>query len=420
MVLYNLQFIRTSFEIACYGEKYRGCRLTGLELGILRFVNYKDIFMKTYQIGIVGYGGFGKFLHHWWNALAGVKVAAASDGRFEDDLTGEFKKYNKWEDLIADDQLDIVSIATPPAFHVKIACAAMRSGKHVLLEKPVAITVEQAETLLQVQQETGKVIMVDHMLRYNPIIKAFIELSKEEVFGKLRHAVVSNYAQDDSLPADHWFWDKEVSGGIFIEHGVHFFDIINALTDQKFTKVYGVSHGRNNEQVDQVSAMVLYDEGLIASHYHSFSGPGFFEETTIRLMYDLAKVEIKGWIPMSGSIKLLANVSTRDKLNKIPGIKIINVEQIAGLVDVSRPEGWGDISATQTASINCGGVTYQSDEMIAAEFEITQSKSEIYGHCLKSIIYDLVAKIENPSHQLNVTVDDAIESLKIAVLAENQ
>ncbi|RZK60554.1 MAG: Gfo/Idh/MocA family oxidoreductase [Pedobacter sp.] len=376
--------------------------------------------MKTYQIGIVGYGGFGKFLHHWWNTLATVKVAAASDGRFEDELTGEFRKYNKWEDLIADDDLDIVSIATPPAFHVKIACAAMRSGKHVLLEKPVAITVKEAETLRQVQHETGKVIMVDHMLRYNPIIKALIKLSKEETFGKLRHAIVSNYAQDESLPAEHWFWDKEVSGGIFIEHGVHFFDIINALTDQKFTKVYGASHGRNEQQVDQVSAMVLYNEGLIASHYHSFSGPGFFEETTIRLMYDLAKVEIKGWIPMSGSIKVLANAATREKLNHIPGLKIINAEQISGLVDVSRPEGWGDTSATDNVSIKAGGLDYQADEMISAEFEITQSKSEIYGHCLKSIIYDLITKIENPSHQLNVTLDDAIESLKIAELAEKQ
>lgn len=392
----------------------------GLQLTQLLKFKLSNIFMKTYQIGIVGYGGFGKFLHHWWNTLEGVKVAAASDGKFEDDVTGDFRKYNKWEDLIADERLDIVSIATPPAFHVKIASAAMRSGKHVLLEKPVAITIAEAETLRQVQQETGKVVIVDHMLRYNPIIKAFIALSKDEIFGKLRHAVVSNYAQDDSLPADHWFWDKNVSGGIFIEHGVHFFDIINALTNQKFSKVYGVSHGRNNQQIDQVSALVLYNQGLIAGHYHSFSGPGFFEETTIRLTYDLAKVEIRGWIPMCGSIKFLANEGTKENLNLIPGLKINKTEPIGGLVDFSRPEGWGDTSATETTNVKGGGLTYQVDEMISAEFEISQSKSEIYGYCLKSILNDLITKIENPSHQLQVTLDDAIESLRIAALAEDQ
>jgi predicted dehydrogenase len=374
--------------------------------------------MKTYNIGIIGYGGFGQFLHHCWNKLDSVKIVAVSDQSLDDDDSENFRKYKHWQNLIDNEQIDIVSVATPPAFHAEIACAAMRKNKHVLLEKPIAMDISGAEQILQTQKETGKVITVDHMLRYNPIISAFIQLSHEGTFGKLRHVVVSNYAQDEALPAEHWFWDKQISGGIFVEHGVHFFDIVNALTEQKFTKVYGCSHNRNDKQQDQVSAMVLYNEGLIASYYHSFSGPGFFEQTTIRLMYDLAKVEIEGWMPMNGKMQILVNGPAKSRLDKIPGLQIEQVVPVAELMDISRPEGWGKSSAEAISGIKSGGIAYDVEEKVSATFKIQQTKSEVYAACVRTILLDLITKIEDPTVKLGVTAENAYESLKIAVLAD--
>jgi len=374
--------------------------------------------MKEYKIGIVGYGGFGKFLHHWWNELDGVKVVAISGGTLKDADSYGIRHYDSWEDLLEDEEIDIVSIATPPSLHVEMACAAMRKNKHVLLEKPVALTNEGVEEILRTQQETGKVITVDHMLRYNPIVKSLLELSKDETFGKLRHAVVSNYAQDESLPAEHWFWDKEISGGIFIEHAVHFFDIVNALTNQKVVKVTGSSHNRNERQQDQVSAMVLYNEGLIASHYHAFSGPGFFEQTTIRLTYDLARIEIEGWMPTTGRFQALINSANKERINILPELDIEISTPIGEITDLSRPEGWGDLSGEARKTIRCGGEEYTADTLISGTFKLSQTKSEIYGTCVQDIMKDIVAKIENPDHKLRVTVQDAYESLKIAVLAD--
>jgi predicted dehydrogenase len=374
--------------------------------------------MKKYTIGIIGYGGFGKFLHHWWSRLEHVNVTAVYGGTVDRSVYENVKEYERWEDLLSDDAIDIISIATPPALHVEMACAAMRHRKHVLLEKPAALHREGAEKLVQTQKETGMVITVDHMLRYNPIVKALIQLSKDETFGKLRHVVVSNYAQDESLPAEHWFWDKTLSGGIFIEHGVHFFDIVNALSDQKAVAVQGSAHNRNEKQQDQVAALVRYNDGLIASHYHSFSGPGFFEETTIRLRYDLASIEVRGWIPMKGTIKALIKKEDRVKLSKIPGFKSDDVTPISGLTDDSRPEGWGDASSSRGASIMAGGISYGLDEMLTGSFEIVKTKSEVYGVCLQDIISDLIQKIENPQHRLIVTLEDAIDSVKTALLAD--
>ena len=246
--------------------------------------------MKKYKIGIIGYGGFGKFLHHWWSKLENVEVVAVADGAGHLRYAENCRIYHNWEELLNDEEIEIVSIVTPPGLHAEMACAAMKAGKHVLLEKPAALTEESARLIIDTQKETGMVITVNHMIRYNPIIQNFMQLGQSGVFGKIRHAVVNNYAQDESLSPDHWFWNEEISGGIFIEHGVHFFDIINALSGQQYSKVYGTSHSRNESQRDRVAAMVLYNDGLIANYYHAFSGPGFFEQTTIELVYDLARV----------------------------------------------------------------------------------------------------------------------------------
>lgn len=376
--------------------------------------------MKKYKVGIIGYGGFGKFLHHWFAQMENVEVIAISDSGNHFKGDEHCTSYRDWKELLKNPEVELVCIVTPPGMHAEMACAAMKAGKHVLLEKPVAITEESAQQILQVQQETGLVITVDHMIRYNPIIQNLMELGKSGALGQLRHVVVNNYAQDASLPQNHWFWDEEMSGGIFIEHGVHFFDIVNALSGQQYSKVYGFSHHRNESQRDRVAAMVMYDEGLIASYYHAFSGPGLFEQTTINLAYDLGRVVIEGWMPMKGTVKALVNKQTKEQLKSIPGWEVTDTERINESKDVSRPEGWGDADPSNpddSQLIYCGGIGYQVDELVSGSFEIHQTKGEVYGKCVQSILSDMILKIENKDHELQITIGDALEALKIAILA---
>lgn len=359
--------------------------------------------MKKYRVGIIGYGGFGKFLHQWWEKMDQVRVVAIADSKVELHEVASCQVYRHWEELLASDQVDIVSIVTPPSVHAEIAIAAMLAGKHVMLEKPVAISLEQADAILKTQQQTGMRIMVNHMLRYNPILREMAKLSLGGSLGKLRQAEVSNYAQDSSLPADHWFWNRDFSGGIMVEHGVHFFDVINSLTTQKVQRVTGLSSFRNPAQQDQVSATVQYDGGLIAQHYHSFSGPGFFEQTTIRLHFDLARVEINGWIPMSGSLTALVEGASGELLDALPGWELADVQAFG---DADREE-----------RIFAGGIGYSVDHIITGRFKLPTAKSEIYGKCVQDILADLICLIEDPGHRPQVTVQDAVASLAIALQA---
>ncbi|GAG41312.1 unnamed protein product, partial [marine sediment metagenome] len=229
--------------------------------------------------------------------------------------------YHRWEELAADPDVEIVVIATPPFTHADMACEALSRGKHVLIEKPMATSLEDARRIMDLRDKTGRVAGIDYMLRFNPLVEALAAITHSGVLGELRRAIVENYAQDEILPQDHWFWDRELSGGILVEHGVHFFDLINGLTTATPQRVSGRTHSRNNSQEDQALAMVVYDNGLMATHYHAFSRPGFFEHTSIRLVYDLAQVDLQDWIPLAGQITALVNGTTAKALYGLPGFR---------------------------------------------------------------------------------------------------
>ena len=375
--------------------------------------------MKIHNIGIVGYGGFGQFLKNSWQELDNVRIIAVADEIESRNPGGDIKFYNQWKDLLTDKQVDIVSVVTPPQSHAAIACAAMENGKSVLIEKPMATEIQDAKRVIEVRDRTGSVATVNYMLRFNPIVEVLAKLTKEGVFGKLRHVNVENYAQDEGLPIDHWFWNPEVSGGILIEHAVHFIDLIHSMTEQRHVSVTGFCHKRNTRQEDQVLACAHYDGGLIATHYHAFARPGFFENTSLRLCYDLAQIDLEGWIPLTGKISAIVNHQTKDVMTKLPGFRICSEHAIEAMKDFSRPEGWGQTHSTSKTSrkICSGGIEYDAEELIDGRFNIEKDKQEVYSDCVRAMLLDLICKVDNPRHHMRVELEDGLASLEIAQLA---
>ncbi len=375
--------------------------------------------MKVYNLGIVGFGGFGQFLKNSWEKLDNVKVIAVADEIADRNPGGDVKFYSDWHDLAASNGVDIVSISTPPCSHAEIACAMMESGKHILVEKPMATTVKDARKIIATRDKTGRAATVDYMIRFNPMMEVIAHITKSNVLGRLRHFNLENYAQDDGLPLSHWFWDKDIAGGILIEHAVHFIDLVHSLTDQRYTAVAGLAHNRNGRQEDQVLAAVHYNGGLIATHYHSFARPGFFENTSMRLNYDLAQIDIAGWIPLCGQINTIINSKNLAELEKLPGFKITHRCSVSEVQDQSRPSGWGGVKEKSAGhkKIKAGGIEYEVEENVIAEFGLEKPKQEVYTDSVRRMLCDLIRKIENPDHTLRVSLEDGLSSLEIACKA---
>ena len=100
---------------------------------------------------------------------------------------------------------------------------------------------------------------------------------------------------------DHWFWDEARSGGIFVEHGVHFFDAATMLIDDAATSVQAVAARRADGPVDLVSATVAHGDAL-ATHTHSFTHAHRCERQLMRLDCGAAEVRVDGWIPVRAVI----------------------------------------------------------------------------------------------------------------------
>jgi predicted dehydrogenase len=374
------------------------------------------------NLGIVGYGGFGQFLHCAWKVLDEVNIMAVADLSRPETLDMGIQFYSDWRDLLADPGIDIVSVVTPPSTHAEIACAAMEAGKQVLIEKPLATRHDDAVRILAVRDRTKQAAGIGFMLRFHPLLRTIKAWCESKCFGMLRRVVIENYAQDESLPPDHWFWNKDISGGILVEHGVHFIDLVNHLAAAKVTSVHGLSHKRNPRQEDRVLATVLYEDGLVATHYHAFARPGFFERTTIRTVFDLAEIELEGWIPLDGHVRALVNPETERELAKLPGLVITERMRVDEVQDLSRPKGWGlakDHRVSTEGIVRSGGMLYHVEDLITGTFSTGRTKGEVYGGCLRSLLSDFVKAVTTPGHQLGVPLECGLEALEIALAASD-
>ncbi len=369
-------------------------------------------------IGIVGYGGFGQFLHRSWLTLPGARVVAVADGdparrptaagvRFYPDLDG----------LLADPAVELVALVTPPNAHADQSIRAMDAGRHVLIEKPLATNRADAERIIAARDRTGRVAAVDYMLRFHPLVEALAALSKAGTLGKLRRVAVENEAQDETLPAEHWFWDEAVSGGILVEHAVHFIDLVAALGAGPAVRVTGVQHRRDERRTDQVLADVVHEGGLVATHYHAFQRPGFFERTAIRLSYDLGQFDLLGWIPLTGTLTALVDPAAREALARLPGFIIETETPLGALPDGSRPAGWGPTAHDHPGAVVSGGVRYPVTTQLVARFGLSQPKGDVYAACVRAALADVIASIENPTHRLRVPLEVGLSSLDIALRA---
>ena len=373
---------------------------------------------KSNNIGIIGYGGYGQFIYSTLANHESTKIIAISDLNKPIAIPKSTKYYAEYKELLLNNDIDIIWIATPPYTHVKLAISALKMGKNVIVEKPMALSLEDCQRIIEVADQEKKHIVVDFMLRSHPFIQAIKRWYSENVFGNLRRVFVENYAQDELLSKSHWFWDKSKSGGILIEHGIHFVDLVNYICNSKPINISGYGFSRNEKQEDQVICNIHYENNIITTHYHDFSRPGFFEETTITFVFDLGKIILYGWIPLEAEILVLTNKSIIRKIQQAPNIYFYDEQLISNIENVSRPKGWGNVyKMPKQNQIKSGSDKYTVDRLSRAKLKLTSGKDKIYMQLIRQIFDDFTESINSGHYQNSGNV---LESHQIAIEGQNR
>jgi len=361
---------------------------------------------RKLALGLIGCGAFGQFcLETYWQ-MPQVRIAAVADvaAVAADAAARKFSVPGLHDpaELIGRDDVDIVHIATPPASHHELAMAALTSGKHVLCEKPLAINVRQADEMLAAGRSAGRIIVVNFVLRYNAVTDAVKAILDSKVLGEPLSARITNCAADTNLPPEHWFWDKSVSGGIFIEHGVHFFDLY----------AYWFGPGRvidahaetrpATRQEDRVMCTVRHDRGTVASHYHGFDQLSMMDRTDHRIVCECGDIRVDGWIPLRLSIDAALDAAGVEKLASLcPGC---TVETLAE---------YGD-----RAGRTCGrGKTRNVDRRVRLEYCPNDDKQAVYTESVRSLLADQIALVHDPHHHRVITEANGRDAVALAEAA---
>ena len=254
------------------------------------------------RLGVVGAGGFALFVDQAIRTLPQLHVVAVTDrdpARARDFAEPHGARVHaSTDDLLADPEVDAVLLATPPAQHAELSLTALAAGKHVFCEKPAALDPEQAAQVAQQVQATSLGYVVDHVIHYNPLVQLLHRLQRQGVLGQVQRFSFDNDAGDSELPPGHWFWDPRVSGGILLEHGVHFFDVARLLLGRRELEVQTRTRQRDDGRVDTVVSTVVHEGGALATHCHGFSHANPTERQLMRIDFGLGEARLEGWIPL--------------------------------------------------------------------------------------------------------------------------
>jgi len=142
------------------------------------------------NLALIGAGFWGKNLARIFHQLGTLKVICDSS---EDILSSKVAEYPdiqttiSFSEVLASQEIDAVAIATPAEAHFSMVKNSLLSGKHVFVEKPLAMTTLQGEELVQIARENEKILFVGHILQYHPAIIALKKMLAEGALGKLQY-----------------------------------------------------------------------------------------------------------------------------------------------------------------------------------------------------------------------------------------
>ncbi len=174
-----------------------------------------------------------------------------------------FHTYNSFEEILADDEVDVVLVATPNDDHKELSIRAMRAGKNVLCEKPVMMTSKDLEDVMAVAKETGKVFYPRQNRRWDKDYLTMKKIYDEKLIGDVFH-VASRYHGSRGIPGD-WRGIKEKGGGMMFDWGVHLLDRIVLMIPEKIKKVYcKTTHVTNDEVDDGFTMHMTFESGKTA------------------------------------------------------------------------------------------------------------------------------------------------------------
>jgi predicted dehydrogenase len=229
------------------------------------------------NIGVIGYGYWGPNIVRNFFATSGCTVKMVADGRPERlsllaRVFPSIQGVKDAEDLISCADIDAVVIATPVFTHFALAKRALMAGKHILIEKPMTSSVEEADELINLAEQKGLTLMADHTFLYTGAVQKMKEIIQTEVIGTPLYFDSSRINLGLFQPDINVLWDL----------APHDISILTYLITEKPESINatGISHTRN--KIENIAYLTVnYNSNFIAHFACSWSSPVKVRQTLI-------------------------------------------------------------------------------------------------------------------------------------------
>jgi predicted dehydrogenase len=339
------------------------------------------------RVLVVGCGNMGTSHARAYQKIDAFEIAGVvsrgpdSRGRLSKELGG-LPEYGSFEEALAATKPDAVSINTYPDTHAQYAKMALQKGAHVFVEKPVAETVEEAQSVVDLALGSGRKVVVGYIVRHHPSWLKFIEIAR--TLGK---PLVMRMNLNQQSSADAWETHKQLMNSMspIVDCGVHYVDVMGLMTQAKPIRVYAMGARLSDEialdMYNYGQLQVVFDDGSV----------GWYEV---------------GWGPMMSETAYFV----KDVVGPKGCVSMVSPEQTGHSADVD--------SHTQTNAL----LVHRSERDVQGDFVLED---------------ELISMADEPSHQelcdreqayflrairedLDLTdhLNDAVTSLRIVLAAD--
>lgn len=233
-------------------------------------INPKTVTESKINVGVIGSGGFASRNHlpnvgnlpEYYSLVAiadiNPSISKMAGNKFKPNyITTDYKK------LLEDKSIDLIIITTRHNVHAKLVIESLKAGKHVLVEKPLAMTQSELDEIRKVLNDSKKHLAVGFNRRYSP----FIQKVKQYVTKNSGPVFINYRINAGFLPTSHWTQNPKEGGGRIIGEGCHFIDLCNYIADSDIKEINLGSIPVNDKEIlskDNISITISYENGSLA------------------------------------------------------------------------------------------------------------------------------------------------------------
>ncbi|MSP12676.1 MAG: Gfo/Idh/MocA family oxidoreductase [Chloroflexi bacterium] len=250
-----------------------------------------------YNVAVIGVGGIARVHMKTLNQIPDVRLVAIMDADQEraNSTASEFGTQAVPDYRAAIEAADVVFLCTPPHIRREIAIAAAQAGKHLFIEKPLALTLEDADAMIAAARDGGVQMMIGYVLRFTPSFRKLRELLKEGVLGELKSCMTQRYSYLNYAKSA-WMNSPEMSGGIVLEFLTHDIDWLSWLGGHP-QMAYAAATTANpaGRIIDTVWANLTFQQGM-GTTLASYSMP--VSNTLLAVQGDRGMAAVQGTGPL--------------------------------------------------------------------------------------------------------------------------